>query len=382
MLIPEVKGCIQVNSELHVKLFYKGCSVPLPQWFRQGQDCRLLRKSMLENFPIYLESYIENISPIFDELQKQMFTKKPVYSAKIVRYALLLWYTSIQSYRMLLQHFPLPTLSLLRIISIGTTNEGKISNDVCLMFDEMYLQKCEEYSAGDLVGCNSEDELCKRLVCFMITGLKNSILYMIKSSPETKINADWLREELIDCLRILSQSGFNVTAIVCDNHPSNLSSFKNLLKHFNRDPDKLFIWYELRKIYLFNNAAHLVKNIRNNLSNYKRFIFPSFKFDGFKDHIKVQDEEIKWKFFHDVHEKNPLIEANLRKALKLKTKVLHQGNCEQNVLTALVIFHATTAAAIQSYFPDESSTVEFLKLFSKLFQNHIFYKQLPWKRSS
>ena len=283
---------------------------------------------------------------------------------------------------MLLQHFPLPTLSLLRIISIGTTNEGKISNDVCLMFDEMYLQKCEEYSAGDLVGCNSEDELCKRLVCFMITGLKNSILYMIKSSPETKINADWLREELIDCLRILSQSGFNVTAIVCDNHPSNLSSFKNLLKHFNRDPDKLFIWYELRKIYLFNNAAHLVKNIRNNLSNYKRFIFPSFKFDGFKDHIKVQDEEIKWKFFHDVHEKNPLIEANLRKALKLKTKVLHQGNCEQNVLTALVIFHATTAAAIQSYFPDESSTVEFLKLFSKLFQNHIFYKQLPWKRSS
>ena len=90
MLIPEVKGCIQVNSELHIKLFYKGCSVPLPQWFRQGQDCRLSRKSMLENFPVYLESYIENISPIFDELQKQMFTKKPVYSAKIVRYALLL----------------------------------------------------------------------------------------------------------------------------------------------------------------------------------------------------------------------------------------------------------------------------------------------------
>ena len=173
MLLPKVTGYIQGYSELHIKLFYKGCSVPLPQWFCQGQDCRLSRKSMLENFPVYLESYIENVSPIFDELQKHMFTKKPVYSAEIVRYALLLRYTSIQSYRMLLEHFQLPSLSLLHKISSGKIdavkcaqtlrNEGKISSDVCLMFDEMYLQKCEEYFAGDLVGCNSEGELCQRI---------------------------------------------------------------------------------------------------------------------------------------------------------------------------------------------------------------------------
>ena len=110
----------EIDSELHVKLFYKGCFVPLPQWFRQGHDCRLSRKSMLENFHVYLESYIENISSIFDELQKHMFTKKPVYSAEILRCALLLQYISIQSYRMLLEHFPLPSLSLLRKISSGT----------------------------------------------------------------------------------------------------------------------------------------------------------------------------------------------------------------------------------------------------------------------
>ena len=72
------------------------------------------------------------------------------------------------------------------------------------MFDEMYLQKCEEYFAGGLVGCNSKGELYKGLVCFMIVGLKNSIPYVIKSSPETKINVDWLKEELIDCLGTLS----------------------------------------------------------------------------------------------------------------------------------------------------------------------------------
>ena len=148
-----------------------------------------------------------------DELQKHMFLKKPVYWAKIVRYALLLRYTSIQSYQMLLEHFLLPpSLSLLRMINSGTIdavkcaqtlkNGGKTSN-VCLMFHKMYLQKCEEYFAGDLMGCNSEGELYKGLVCFMIVGLKNSIPYVIKLSPETKINGDWLKEELIDCLGIL-----------------------------------------------------------------------------------------------------------------------------------------------------------------------------------
>ena len=83
---------------------------------------------------------------------------------------------------------------------------------------------------------------------------------MIKSSPETKTNADWLKEELIVCLGILFEPGFSVSAIVCDNHSSNGSNFKNLLQHFNQDPDDLFIWYELRKIYLFHNVVHLVKN--------------------------------------------------------------------------------------------------------------------------
>ena len=78
-------------------------------------------------------------------------------------------YTSIQSYRKILEHFPLPSLSLLPKIRSGKidavkcaqtlSNKDKISNDVCLMFDEMYLQKCEEYFAGDLVGCNSVGEL-------------------------------------------------------------------------------------------------------------------------------------------------------------------------------------------------------------------------------
>ena len=54
------------------------------------------------------------------------------------------------------------------------------------MFNKMYLEKCEVYFAGDLVDFNSEGELYKGLVCFMIADLKNSIPYVIKSSQKLK----------------------------------------------------------------------------------------------------------------------------------------------------------------------------------------------------
>ena len=73
---PEVTECIKIYKELHVKLFFKGCPVPLPQWFHEGTDCRLTRKSMLENFPVYLRTCAYNHSSIFEELHRHRFTKK------------------------------------------------------------------------------------------------------------------------------------------------------------------------------------------------------------------------------------------------------------------------------------------------------------------
>ena len=73
---------------------------------------------------------------------------------------------------MLLGHFPLPSLSLLHNISNGTIdavkcaqtlrNKIKISDNVCQMSNEkMYLQKCKDYFAGNLMRCNSEGQLYK-----------------------------------------------------------------------------------------------------------------------------------------------------------------------------------------------------------------------------
>ena len=67
---------------------------------------------------------------------------------------------------------------------------------------------------------------------------------------------------------------------------------------------------------------------------------------------------------HDVHEKHQKLDANLWKAPKLTNKVLHPGKYKQNVQLALDIFHETTVAAIDSYFPNYNDPVGFLKLFN------------------
>ena len=75
--------------------------------------------------------------------------------------------------------------------------------------------------------------------------------------------------------------------------------------------------------------------------------------------------EISWKLFHDVFEKDVLLNANLRKAPKISQKVLHPGNNKQSAPLALAIFDETTSTAIRSYFPEKSSAAEFVNLIYK-----------------
>ena len=151
-----------INDKLHVKLYFKGSPVPLPKWFRHSHDCDFSRKSMLENFPSHIQTVVCQNKTIFDELKEVRFKMSPVYAPDIIRFALMLRYTSVQSNKLLLDEFRLHSLSLLQKIETGDIDaaksvkllkyEEKISSDVCLIFDKMYLQKCEEFPGGQLIG--------------------------------------------------------------------------------------------------------------------------------------------------------------------------------------------------------------------------------------
>lgn len=241
---------------------------------------------------------------------------------------------------------------------------GSISSDVVLIFDEMYLQKCEEYVGGESYGADEEGNLYKGLVCFMIVGLKENVPFIIKSVPEIKISGDFLQDELKKCIQTLQSINFNVRAVVADNHSSNVAAFNGLTEQFGRDSDPFRVWVNDQPIYLFYDAVHLVKNIRNNLLNQKRLLFPPFICDDMDVSVKVAGGEISWSLLHRVHEKDQQNQANIRSAPKLSSQVLHPGNCKQSVPVALAIFDPSTIASILKYFPSAQDSADFLQLFN------------------
>ena len=183
--VPEVTDCIRIDSDLHVKLFYKGSPIPLPEWFRKGSKCLLATKDILQNFPAYIRQEQEQLGDVLEELRELRFKKRPIYSANLIRYAMQLRYTSLPAYKLLVKEFKLPSISLLRKLAAGKIDavksanvlreNGNISKDVILMFDEMFLQKCEEFAGGEVVGADEDGELYKGVMCFMIVGLKSNV---------------------------------------------------------------------------------------------------------------------------------------------------------------------------------------------------------------
>ena len=164
---------------------------------------------MLENFPNYLQALIGNKPTLMEELQRRQHYKpqgRPPYSAEMIRFALLVRYTSAQVYKILLQHFPFPTFSLLSKLKSSNVDAIKaaqllrekdaISQDIVLMADEMYLQKCVQYSGGDYVGADEDENLYKGIVVFMIQGLKHTVPLVVKASPEVSVSGQWLASNL------------------------------------------------------------------------------------------------------------------------------------------------------------------------------------------
>ena len=107
----------EVDRNLHVKLHHKNSSVPLPSWFRDAV-CKITRLSMLENFAAYIRNIADTIpTKILDEMKEKVYCNvkgRGNYSSEVVRLALMQRYTSRQAYSLLLNEFPLPSLSCLR----------------------------------------------------------------------------------------------------------------------------------------------------------------------------------------------------------------------------------------------------------------------------
>ena len=117
---------------------------------------------------------------------------------------------------------------------------------------------------------------------------------------------------------------------------------------------------ESRKVHLSFDTIHLIKNVRNDILNHKRFLFPSFTFNRFKDSINVTGRELKWKMLHDVFERDAQLDGNLKKAPKLTLKVLHPVSNKQKVLLSLEFLQLFQKWWIISNSKSQFSTTNYL----------------------
>ena len=107
-------------------------------------------------------------------------------------------------------------------------HEKKMDKDVILLLDEMYLQKDVQYHQGQLLGTDQDGNLYKSIVTFMIVGLRKNIAFVVRAVPESKIEGKWLSQHIDECLKSLHQVGFEVHAVISDNHATNAAAFRDL----------------------------------------------------------------------------------------------------------------------------------------------------------
>ena len=154
-----------------------------------------------------------------------------------------------------------------------------------------------------------------------------------------------------------------VRGIVTDNHSANVTAFRMLLNSMPGDKEHFFIYPESTcKTYVFFDTVHLLKNIRNNLLNSKKFVFPAMNFSVCGTQIVSDPGYISWGDLHKIHDKDRNLDAHLRKAPKLTYTALHPGNNKQSVSLAVGVFHETTIAACQDFLSDRRDMVSFLQL--------------------
>ena len=131
---PVVEEAIKINNDMHVYFQNQGNPAPLPQWFISGRNAILTRYSMLGNFPSYLGNIYFSKNVFINEMNQIWFYKArgcPPYSTSMIRFALLLCYTFPQAYCLFLEHFPLPSNSLLKQLTKEVLTKLKLQNS-CL----------------------------------------------------------------------------------------------------------------------------------------------------------------------------------------------------------------------------------------------------------
>ena len=195
-----------------------------------------------------------------------------IYNSDVVIRSFEYFSTSRALYNQLRNDFQLPSVSTLtRITSkVSKINDASFLNSVftsiegrkrvCIVIhDEVYVKKMMLYHGGTLFGKSLDDPslLAKTVLGIMVVCLKGGPKFLYKMIPISKLNSNFLFEQINSTLRLIKESSGDVKVVICDGNRVNQAFFKLYLTISGKP------WVTEDGMYLLFDFVHLLKHIRN-----------------------------------------------------------------------------------------------------------------------
>ena len=243
-------------------------------------------------------------------------------------------------------------------------------DDCIIILDEMSIKKqtCWDPKHDKFVGnvdygCikgEEIDNIAKNALVIMVSGLKKPWYVPLAYFLTDKLNANVLCQLITEAIKILTEIGANVHAVVFDGAPKNIAMAEKLgckvnkLEYSFPHPSKTN-----KQIYVIFYVCHMVKLARNAFSDMK-VLYTS------------TGERISWEYvlaLYRAQQKDILHLGN-----KLKSKYVKWQNYKMKVSVAAQTFSHSVSAAITFLrnlklkdFKDSKPTSDFILLMNDLF---------------
>ena len=194
LVLASVKECIAIYTNFHLKLSYDGSPILLPSYIQETTGHKLTHLDVLENLPNYCRNFHSDCDvDVIKELIQLCYYSPcggPKYSSQVLRFSLMLRYTSNSAYNFNKKYIPLPSNSLLRKLKSPSIDNCQalhclrdtncIDNDIALLLDEMHPQPQVQFDGQALISCNADMAMYTSILCFMVVSLKKSIPFVIR----------------------------------------------------------------------------------------------------------------------------------------------------------------------------------------------------------
>ena len=240
---------------------------------------------------------------------------------------------------------------------------GDTDRFVSLVFDEMSIKDVLVYSEmkdqidgfEDFGHLGRTKYIANHATVFMVWGLaskwKQPIGYFLSAGP---IKASILQVLTRICINELETIGLHVVALIC-NQGTNNRSFLHSLKEVT--VEKPFKKCNNKKVFVFYDPPHLLKNVRNNLK---------------KGDLQFDDEKVCWKCIVDFFKFDKSQPIWMASKLKEKHIELPPFQAMHVNLVAQVLSHSVAARistlVTLKYLPEQAvKTATFVDHFDALF---------------